>query len=246
MHLSLSTFLIEIANFFVLLWILWRLLVGPVRRIIAERKAGIARMREEAQKDRSEAERLRSQYDNRLKAWAAEREQAQKALRKSLEEEESRLRAALAKDLAQEREVARVRQNRDEEEARLSLERRALTQAMAFASRFLASVASPEVEGRIIDLVLESLGDPDGPLSRMLGENARPETTVRISSAYPIPESRRAALEKALSGHLGPASGTVYSVDESLGAGLLIEVEGAEISANLRDELRSFSESGQP
>ncbi|MDA8027719.1 MAG: F0F1 ATP synthase subunit delta [Nitrospiraceae bacterium] len=246
MHLSLSTFLIEIANFFVLLWILWRLLVGPVRRVIAERKAEVARMREETAKDRSEAESLRRQYENRLKEWASEKEQARQALRKSLEEEEARLRIALEGEIEKEREKARARHDREEAERRLAVERRAMEQATGFAARFLSSVVTPEIEGRIIDLVLEDLGDPGGRSSRILGESDREKRTVRISSAYPLAEARRSALEKALSERLGPGRDYVYSVDGSLLAGLRIEVEGAEVSANLQDELRFFRDSGRP
>jgi F-type H+-transporting ATPase subunit b len=66
MELNWSTFVLEIINFLVLVWILQRLLYKPVLAVIARRRAGIEKTLADAKHLQAEAERLKAQYESRL------------------------------------------------------------------------------------------------------------------------------------------------------------------------------------
>jgi len=81
MDLSWSTFVLEIINFLVLVWILKRFLYKPVLDVIARRRAGIEKSMADAEALHADAEKLQEQYEDRLAVWDQERLQARRVAR---------------------------------------------------------------------------------------------------------------------------------------------------------------------
>ena len=106
MELNWTTFILELINFVVLIWILNRFLYRPVMNVIAQRKAAIQKTLSEAETTRSDAQALQSQYENRLTEWEQEREKARAQLRDEISAERNRLLDNLRAELDQEREKA--------------------------------------------------------------------------------------------------------------------------------------------
>ena len=78
MELNSSTFILEIINFLILVWILKRFFYKPVLDIIARRKADIEETVAKAQTLQSNAENLEHQYESRLADWEKEIQAAQR------------------------------------------------------------------------------------------------------------------------------------------------------------------------
>ena len=87
MELNWSTFLLEIINFLVLVWILKHFLYKPILDVIARRRAGIEDRLAKAQQLHDEADTLKAEYENRLVDWEHERQQARVTLAQELNEE---------------------------------------------------------------------------------------------------------------------------------------------------------------
>ena len=66
MEFSLSTFVLELINFLVLVWILKRFLYRPVLDIIARRREQIDATMAEAKRIEDNAQALKQKYDERL------------------------------------------------------------------------------------------------------------------------------------------------------------------------------------
>ena len=90
MELSWTTFILEIINFLVLVWILKRFFYKPVLDVIARRRAGIEKTMTDAQTLHTQAEKLQEQYEGRLADWDKERQQARESLARELETEHNR------------------------------------------------------------------------------------------------------------------------------------------------------------
>ncbi|MGD8350593.1 MAG: ATP synthase F0 subunit B, partial [Gammaproteobacteria bacterium] len=108
MELSWSTFLLEMINFLVLVWILKHFLYQPVLKVIARRRSEIEEQLAESRRLQTEAGQLKTDYENRLEDWDKERQQLRDGLAKELEGERAQQLEALREDLASEREKARV------------------------------------------------------------------------------------------------------------------------------------------
>lgn len=246
LELNWSTFLLEIVNFLVLVWLLKRFFYQPVLEAIGRRRADIEQTLKEAEMRHAEAEALQQQYQDRLTVWEQEREAARTELVKEVEEERNRQLGALRATLAQETEKAEVLARRRAEAERAQAQELALTQGAAFAARLLSRAAGPELERRLLDWVVDGLdtGSPERFQPLRTTANITVER-IRVTSAYPLCEADRERLEGALRSALGVDGPFDYDRDSRLLAGLRVNVGAWVLGANLQDELKAFADSAR-
>lgn len=243
MELNWSTFLLEIINFLVLVWILKRFLYQPVLDVITRRRKAIAGQLAEAHRVQDEAESLKAQYEDRLTDWERERHQAKETLARQLDDERARQLSALHATLDQEREKSRVAEKRQHTEQQREIEHQALQLGAAFSSRLLEETCGPELEGRLLTLLLEELNSLSEQQTAGLRQQwGEPPQTIAVSSAFTLSAEQRQRLEVALSQVSGLSAPVRFNQDETLLAGLHIVIGAWVLAANVRDELKGFAE----
>jgi F-type H+-transporting ATPase subunit b len=241
-----STFLLELVNFLILVWILKRFFYAPVRRVLEERQARATAVLGEASARRAEAEQLRDAYEARQASWEQERGRARADLEQELTAERGRRLEGLNQELARETEKVRVLAARAHEEARRHDQETALAQAAGFAARLLERVADRDLEARLLNLVIEDLARlPDADRAALAPAVQDGVGAVRVQSAYVMSDVQRQALESALRGLLGQLPRCDFNEEPALIAGLRIDVGPLVMRANLRDELRFFAEAAR-
>ena len=80
MQFDWTTFILEILNFLVLVWILQRFIYRPVLAMLDARQQRIKDETGRAEQLRSDAEALRQQYESRLADWSREQESGRRQL----------------------------------------------------------------------------------------------------------------------------------------------------------------------
>ena len=151
MEMSWSTFILEIFNFLILVWILKHFLYKPVLGVIERRQSGIRQTLADAEAMRAEAQELQERNEGRLAEWDLERQQAREALASELEDERARKMAKLEADIEQERLKARVTGERQQADTIRRIEEAALGQGARFAARLLEQAAGPELQARLVE-----------------------------------------------------------------------------------------------
>jgi len=244
MNLDWSTFLLEIINFLVLVWILKRFLYKPVLDVIERRKAGIAKTLADAQAMRDRAEGLKQLYDDKVAALEREREQARATLREELQAERERRMAVLRATLDEEQKKREVLEARRQQEQARQIERDAIDHGVRFAARLLGRIASPAVEARLIELFLEDVVRlPDERREAIREACQGLEEPITVSSAYPLFADRRAAVSDVLGKWLGRQTTCRFVEDRAQLAGLRVTIGPWILEADLQCELRFFAES---
>ena len=243
MELDWTTFLLEIANFLILVWIMNRLLYRPVMNAIAARREGLARTVAEAERLREDANDLEARYRSRLTEWGREKEGLRKEMLVELSAERTRLEAALQVSLEQERDKARAIGDQDLRDRLREMEQLALGQGSRFVTRLLEEVATPELEERLLELFLSSFATlPAERLRAIADALGEPGVPVRAATAYPCPEERRTELRQRLSEICG-YQGTMEFIEEpALIAGVQLRAGPWILDASLRGELGFFTE----
>jgi F-type H+-transporting ATPase subunit b len=243
LELNWSTFLLEILNFLVLVWILKRFLYRPVLDVIARRRAAIENKLAEAEQLHTDADALKDQYENRLSSWRQERQKAMDELHHEIEANRLQQLGDLKQELAQEEEKIRVAGARKEKQLLREIEQRALHQAAEFASRLLAEAAGPELENRLLDLLLDGLSTmPADQISALGSKWGELPERILVSSAYALADDKRHRLEDTLNRVTGLSIPVHYEQDAELLAGLNITIGAWVLQLNVRDELRGFTE----
>jgi len=243
MELSWSTFILEIINFLVLVWILKRFLYQPVLDVIARRRAGIEKTLADARALHSDAEQLQKQYEGRLADWEQERQQARTDLSRELDAERARKMTELQTSLDQVREKSRVTDERRQADAMHKIEEAALVQGARFAARVLQQASGPDTEARLLELVIDGLEQL--PAERIAGLHKRygkAPAVIEVVSAFPLADEQRRKLTRALTKIVNADTPLQFKQDSELVAGVRSTVGAWILGANIRDELKGFAE----
>lgn len=243
MELNWSTFILEIINFLILVWILKRFLYKPVMDAIAARRAGIEREMHVANEIEQQAQTLKDQYERRLEDWEQEKQSAREQLHTEIEQERTRLNAELQKSLQQEQQKAQVLAEQQEQERQHHFEQLAMQNSLRFTSKLLGELAGAELEARLVDRLLTQLQAlPAKQRDRLNQALVSGELSARVQTAYPLSDSQREQIQQALRDLSQRPLRCTFEQDTGLLAGARIELGPWLLQANLRDELQAFAE----
>jgi len=243
-ELTWSTFLLEIVNFLVLVWLLKRFLYRPVLEVIERRRAGVQKTLADARRTHDEAEALQEQYENRLAEWEREKQNARTALAAEIDTDRTRLKEALAATLEEERTRARVLEERRLAEEKRRGEAAALEQAGRFGARLFSRVAGAEVESRLLEMALEDLAAlPADRIEALRAASDGANGALTVTTAWPVDPGLRENIQRMLRAALErPALNARFERDPDLLAGARIALGPWVLRANLRDELAFFTD----
>lgn len=243
MELNWTTFVLEILNFLVLVWLLKHFFYKPVKGVIVRRQQGIEQQLQQADEKQRQAEALREQYENRLADWEGEREEARQKLQREINEERQKRLAALEQEIAAQREKEAVLAKRQQLEQQHQSEVRALELGARFVTRLLESVASPEVEAKLFEHLLDELKHlPPAQREALQSvvESSKP-VTVQVWSAFPLSDTQQQQLKQRIESRVPQRPRYEFHVDRKLLAGLRVIVGPWVLHANLHDELKTFA-----
>lgn len=243
MEFNLSTFILEIINFLILIWILQRLFYKPLLDVIAKRKQFIDQSLNDAKNLQQQAEQQRSLYENRQKLWEQEKQAAMAALQQQLEAERRAQLDRLNADLDQERQKAKVTLSKQQQELQQQAEKQALQNGAKFAGMLLQQSAGPELEARLFALLLDNLTTlPEACKLCLTMFGAKKSVPIKITSAYPLSVEMRRQLEQKLGALINSPINFQYLQDAALLAGLRMDIGAWVLNANLQHELIGFAE----
>jgi len=243
LELNWSTFVLEIFNFLVLVWILKRFLYKPVLDVIARRRAGIEKTLAEAEKLQVNAERLQEQYEGRLADWGRERQQAREAMVREFEVERASKETELQTILEQEREKAVVTEARRQVDAIRKIEETALMQGARFATRLLEQASGPDTEARLVELVITELTRlPPEHITALRKSYGKTPEAIVVVSAFPLSDDQRQRLKQALATVTRPNLPLRFEQNSELLAGVRITIGAWVLGTNILDELKGFTE----
>jgi F-type H+-transporting ATPase subunit b len=242
MELDTTSFLLEVMNFVILVWILKRFLYRPILGVIDRRRNAIEDTLKHAAALKDDAARLREQCDTRLRDWEQEKAAALATLNKEMAELKTKRLADIGETARREQErLAILEQRREAEQSRMA-EQRALELSVMLTARMLERLSGPALEAKLIDVMAADMKQwPPEQVDKVAAATRAVNGRIEVTTAFALPDEARQSLQHLLSERLGVDSDPVFLVDSSLIAGLRIAVGPWLLQANLRDELGYFS-----
>jgi F-type H+-transporting ATPase subunit b len=206
---SLSTFLIEAANFLILAAVLSWVFFRPIRNALARRQAAMRQQTDEIAARLADAERKKTDFDRRLASLEQELDQRRSEAETAAEQETAQIIAAARETARRETQTARKRLAGLEQGQLERLSRVVAESAGAAVDRLLRSLEQPALAQALVDAACRQIREFDG-------NSLAP---VRVESAEPLDKPARDSLLAAL----GPAGESAqFLVVEDLGAGLRV------------------------
>ena len=241
MQIDWTTFALEIINFLVLVWILKRFLYRPVLDTLARRRAGVEHTLAEARETEARAKALQDQYASRLAEWEGEKASARGQLDAELTVERSRQMRVLGETLAEERQRNAAVDAHKQQEIECAHEISAMAQAQRFTATLLTRLASPAIEARLVDLLLEDwAGLPEPQFAVLRGAAEAEGAGLVVTSAFPLAPEQQRRISAAVGARLQQLA-VSFREDPQLLSGLRLSIGPWHLSLNFADELAGFA-----
>jgi len=242
MDIDLTTLILEIVNFLVLVWLLKHFLYQPVLNVVRQRQQDIQARLAEAEDARAEAEQVRRDYQSRLETLATEQREARQRLEEELQARRDKalqqIRAAAA---VEEEKLKNARQNLDDQWRR-ETEQQSLLLATRFVSRILQVLADDYLHQRLTDFAIKSLAQLGDDEVESLRATLDDNSTMTVHCAFPLQDSQRQALQDWARQRLGVEAAAGCVADSRLIAGIRLAIGSWSLGFNLADELKGFAD----
>lgn len=227
----------QVLNFLVLVYLLKRLLYGPIERAMARREAAIAERLRDAEQQKQDATGEAQRYREAREALEEQRERLLARAR----EEADELRETLAKELREEtdrtRERWRVELDREQAAFLHDVRRHAAEQFETLARRALADLASAELEAEMARVLLGRLRELEEDRREALARAGAPGEPLRVRSAFELPTPVKRSVASALHDTLGREREIVYERAAEVVCGVEIRVGGVSLGWSLQSYL---------
>ena len=246
MEFNWTTFLLEIINFLVLIWLLKRFFYLPVLNIIEKRRTTIESTLNDANQIKREAEELQQKYQNRLSDWESEKSGERLLLKQELALDRDRKLKETDIELKKNYEKSEFILKQQKENIQKTAELEAIKNGSSFTQKLLEDLSSPELTNR---LILRTISDvkrmPAEKIEKIKHTWLSHTTDITISGGHEISRSSREALQLALEKLFNHTDiHFLYEVDKNLLAGIRINIGPWILRANLQDEFDFFIEAG--
>jgi F-type H+-transporting ATPase subunit b len=152
-----KSLLIQVVNFLVLLFILWKLLYKPLVAKMEERTQAIKKSLEEAQAARVDAERQRQEHAAQIQAALGEAQAIRSTALKEAAEEQRRLVEAARAEAGRLVQTAKTEMEQDIRRARQQLQQEVGDLAVQIAERLIKKSLRDEDHHRIVQEALSRI-----------------------------------------------------------------------------------------
>jgi len=243
MEFDLTTFVLEIVNFLVLLWLLTHFLYRPVQGALDARAQLAARQAADLASRAADLQRQADVLAREQTELQAQREAAHAALAQEVAAKRQERLDALQKELEAERIKARARFEQEQARAKQEGARAARERAAAFVASYLTRLAGPALEAAVIELFLADLTAQAVPAKQaLLAAAAGGRLDLAVSTARDVTPALRQRVQAAIGALAGDTPAFAWTLDAGLIAGIRVQTASYRLEASLAHGLAAFEQ----
>lgn len=236
LDLNISTILLQMANFLILAFILYRFLFQPLKNVLQKREDEITKAINEAHIAKQEAEETRDRYEeksNNIDAEIAARKNEARIVIERTRQQMLRDVQTQIKELKSQTEetIEKLR-----EESLQQHKEEIGTMAAQFSQGILTDLMSKELQDQFQREFLEKIGDLDLP-SYLKGTKPEDRNSVKVITTHKPTTTFTNALKKILQTKLSEDIDITYQVDPGLVAGAVLRFENKLVDGSLLGQI---------
>lgn len=238
LDISLSTLLLQVTNFLIMVFILARFLFRPLQEMLDRRASQVTKAVDEAQEATREAERLRLEYERRHGNIDAEVVALKNEARVVIDE----TRQQMIQEVHQEIEAMHARAREEIERQRvdaLRLHRNQIGELVtALTSRMMKDILNPQMHQAYLDAFINQLRlvQFDGRVST----DGEETIAAELITAIPLAQEGKAQIMTSLETVVSNAVDLVCRVDAGLIAGAMVRLGDTLIDGSLQGQLQQL------
>jgi F-type H+-transporting ATPase subunit b len=238
MKFDIWTFLFQIINFVVLLFILKRLLYKPIREIMDKRRRIIEKNVEDAEKTKMEAQELKRKYQEEMDKLKDVRILEFEKLQEEVEVERKKLMGRTEEEAG--KNIQKERAIFDTEKKRLEteLKDKAIDTICVFASSLLRDISDEKLHSAIYRKLLKGVERITSDITKI--EKKDEPLTIEIITAYELSEEELKGLQKTIESLISRKVNINQTIDKNLISGIKMKVYDMVYDSSLSGQIDSF------
>lgn len=243
MQIDWFTFVVQIINFMILVWLLQRFLYRPIIRAMNQRKLQIQATLDEAEDKRKEAEQKAAAYQQELEKLEQKKEQMLLKARKTAEIEKEKLLQEVRTEIDKTKSLWYQKIQLEKEEFINSLRRRTSEEIQRILRQTLGDMANVKLEEQMLEVFLQRLRQGEAAkLTEIAEAVAQSNQVIIVSSPFPISPEKRQAIIEVIQGKISPEIEVEFETVADLICGICLRGGGQEIAWSLESYLRTLEE----
>ncbi len=238
MKFSITTFVIQIINFVLLSYILYRVLYKPLRNIMEKRRRLVMEDIDRALRMKEDAVKLKEKYEKLMKEISSfEKKEMEKAVGQG-EEAKAAILERASREAREEKEKAAAVIENERREMMSSLKVDAAEISAELASRLLSSLADVSLHRKLVEMMLKELEEHPPAVAERPGEGGK----AVVASAYALDESESRSMETLLKDYVGLRVAIEQKVEPELIAGVRLWLDGHVLDGSIKGQLAAFKD----
>ncbi|SLN31081.1 ATP synthase subunit b [Roseovarius litorisediminis] len=237
MSIDWITVAAQIANFLVLVWLLRRFLYRPILDGIDAREAEITTRMQEAEHAKENAEGVKHEYQDQLKALNAKQSDMAEAIRQEAEKQRDALLAEAHERMAQERVTWQSHLDEEARKYTARLQRAGGGALLSLTRKALTDLADETLEGRIAQHLVKRIETMVDDLRTAAGQS----TAAVVTSRDALPQSARADLSAAVQ-KVFPDVAIKFETNAEQPPGIIMRIGGAQLDWTVDGYVESLSD----
>lgn len=241
MQIDWFTLIAQIVNFLILVWLLKHFLYDRIVKAMDKRREKIAAKINEADDTKSEAEKLRSEYQDKLSDLEDKQDEIISGAREKAEEKRKEMTRQAREEIEKMRLSWKEALENEKQSVVEELRRNAARQVFGISRKVLNELADVEIEEKIVQRFLDRFSElSQKDMDKLKATAKSKDSDVRIDSAFEISGKNREKLTKGLKQVLDGIKDIDYQTDSDLVGGVVLEAGGQRVEWNIADYLENL------
>jgi F-type H+-transporting ATPase subunit b len=238
------TFIAQIINFIILVFLLWRFLYKPITKTMGERRKRIERQWKEAQQKQEEAQAEAESYRQKQQDLEQRREELLNEAKEKAKAEQETLIKQARQEVDKKQAEWHESIERQQDSFLENLRQRVQEQTHKISRRALQDLANAELEERAISVFIERLKHLEEEERETFRKSVQEsEEDVVINSAFDMPEETQQKLRDILRKEdIVNGNEIKFSTSSDLICGVEMRSKNHQIAWSLADYLESLEE----
>lgn len=238
------TFFFQIINFFVVLYILYKLFFNPLKNIIQKRDELLRKRLEEIETGERNLKEQEEAYQEKLNEIDILKGRELSIARKEAQEEKKRLLEQTDKEIEKERLKQKSILELEREEVDRTIKERSLHFGIDYIRRFADELIDEEMHQKLIEKFLYELKRADTDEIEILKKEIKTrECKIKLTTALKIEEKTIHQITETLEHTLNIKISSLETfVDSALIGGIKLEIENKIIDGSIRQTLEQLKD----
>jgi len=240
MKIDILTYLFEIINFFVLLWILKKLLYNPIISVLKKRKDYIDEGIRKAEEAESRYQRLQKEYEELLKEIEETKKSKLAEITQEIEKEREKMYENMRKELDAEREKFLESLETHKKEVLTEIKEETIKTSLELVSKILYSFTDKHLHKKLLDLAVEGIKNINPEERDNLAQELKEHSVVYVETAYPLEDEDISNIKNAIKETLGVEVEINQTEKKDLVTGVKLHIASKLIDVSLEGQLLAF------